>query len=113
MSGTTKQRAVHEIRLKPNKDGTPNVVKPKEVFDCPNDDLDWLQKQGACVDVEGEEASAPAKPAAKKTSAEAAKAAPAQAPAKTETETKPEADEGAGEGDGDGEGGDGDEEDVL
>lgn len=111
MSGTTKQRAVHEIRLKPNKDGTPNVVRPKEVFDCPNDDLEWLQKQGACVDVEGEEASAPAKPAAKKTSAKAAKPAPAQEPAKTDT--KPEADEGAGEGDGDGEGGDGDEEDVL
>lgn len=100
MSGTTKQRAVHEICLKPNKDGTPNIVKPKEVFDCPNDDLEWLQNQGACVDVEGEEASAPAKPAAKKTSAKAAKATPAQEPAKADA--KADADEG-----------DGDEDDVL
>ena len=50
MSGTTRQRAVHEIRLKPNKDGTPNIVKPKELFDCPDEDLKWLQAQGACVD---------------------------------------------------------------
>ena len=98
MSGTIKQRAVHEIRLKPNKDGTPNIVKPKETFDCPSEDLDWLQKQGACVDVEGEEDSASAKPAAKKTSA---KTEPAKEPDKTE----PEADEGAGDGD--------DEDDVL
>jgi hypothetical protein len=66
MSGTTKQRAIHEIRLgAPKKNGEPNIVKPKEVFDCPNDDLEWLQDQGACVDLdEADVASAKKKAAA-------------------------------------------------
>lgn len=50
MSGTTKQRAIHQIRLgKPKKNGEPSIVQPNEVFDCPNEDLEWLQAQGACV----------------------------------------------------------------
>ena len=53
MSGTTKQKAVHQIRLgKPKAHGQGNIVNPGEVFDCPNSDLEWLQEQGACVDVD-------------------------------------------------------------
>lgn len=52
MSKTVKQKAVHEIRLgKPKANGEANIIKPGVIFDCPADDLEWLQKQGACVDV--------------------------------------------------------------
>ena len=68
MSGTTKQRAIHEIRLgKPKKNGEPNIIKPKEIFDCPDDDLEWLQEQGACVDPDESDVVAAKKKAASTT----------------------------------------------
>jgi hypothetical protein len=73
MSGTTKQRAIHQIRLgKPKKNGQSNVVQPNELFDCPNEDLEWLQSQGACVDPDESDVAAAKKKAAATTDPNAA-----------------------------------------
>ena len=100
MSGTTKQRAIHQIRLgKPKKNGEPNVVQPNELFDCPNEDLEWLQNQGACVDPDESDVAAAKKKAAATTD-------PNAATSTTKTASTDDQDDddqdGDGEGDGDG-----------
>lgn len=83
MSGTTKQRAIHEIRLgKPKKNGEPNIIKPNETFDCPNEDLEWLQAQGACADLDEKETAKVARKAAATTDPNAV--ASTTAPASTD-----------------------------
>ncbi len=58
MAKTTKQMSIHEIRLgKPKKNGEADIVKPGKPFDCPTDELDFLQEAGACRDLTEDEAA--------------------------------------------------------
>lgn len=53
MSRTVKQFAIHQIRLgKSKKNGEVNIISPGKEFDCPEDELDFLQSAGACRDPE-------------------------------------------------------------
>lgn len=95
MSGTTKQRAIHQIRLgKPKKNGQSNVVQPNELFDCPNEDLEWLQSQGACVDPDESDVAAAKKKAAATTD-------PNAAASTTKTASTDDQDDDDQDGDGD------------
>lgn len=52
MSKTVRQKALHQIRLgkKKNAKGEPEIIEPNTEFDCPEDELAFLQDAGACVD---------------------------------------------------------------
>ena len=102
MSGTTKQRAIHEIRLgKPKKNGEPNIVKPGEPFDCPNEDLEWLQAQGACADLDEKEIAKVAAKAAATTDPNAAASSTSTASTDDDDDDDQDGDDQDGDGDGD------------
>lgn len=105
MSGTTKQRAIHEIRLgAPKKNGEPNIIKPGETFDCPNGDLEWLQAQGACADPSEKETAKVARKAAATTDPNAAASTTASASTDDDQDDDDDdQDDQDGDGDGDGE----------
>lgn len=102
MSGTTKQRAIHQIRLgKPKKNGEPNVVQPNELFDCPNEDLEWLQNQGACVDPDESDVAAAKKKAAATTDPNAAASTTKTASTDDQDDDDDDQDDDDQDGDGD------------
>lgn len=52
MSKTVRQKAIHQIRLGARKDkrGEVETIEPGEEFNCPEEELTFLQNAGACVD---------------------------------------------------------------
>ena len=70
---TTPQIALHEIRLgKPKRNGEADIVAPGKMFDCPDDELEFLQSAKACRDLTDDEAERlkPSKKKAAKTEKE-------------------------------------------
>lgn len=58
MAKTTPQMSIHEIRLgKSKRNGEANIVAPGKPFDCPGDELDFLQDAGACRNLTEDEAA--------------------------------------------------------